>query len=115
MAYADENEAREAFEEATAPNIWALLEEDPPAGCEPIQDLYSWSLNFEPGRGPFALLLDLIGWSDEQLGEPLYNLATASLGYVELSKLAAALTEYADSPLTVRDYVDQLLEAEARS
>ena len=94
-------------------DIWKMLEADAPAGCEGIQDLYSWSLNFDAGKGPMTLFLDLIGWSDEQIGEPLYSLKDASLGYVELSKLAKALSEYADSPHEVREYVDQLLAAES--
>lgn len=99
-----------------SPDVWTLLEESPPAGCEATQDLYSWSLNYPAGCGPFALLLDLIGWTeDEGLGEPLYSLADSSLGYLELDKLGLALREYSDRPQDVRAYVDQLMEAEARS
>ena len=95
-------------------DIWEMLEQDAPKGCAAIQDLYSWSLNYPAGAGPFSLLLDLIGWSDEQLGEPLYSLKDSSLGYLELSKLAAALTEYSERPSDVRAYVDKLLEAESK-
>lgn len=95
-------------------NIWTMLEADAPNGCDPVQDLYSWSLNYEPGRGPISLYLDLIGWSEEHYGEPLYDLSTASLGYLELSKLAAALTAYADDPHGVYAYVEALMEAELR-
>lgn len=95
-------------------DIWAMLEDSAPAGCEAVQDLYSWGLNYDAGKGPFPLLLDLIGWSEDELGEPIYSLADASLGYLELSKLAAALSEYADRPHDVREYVDALMEAEAR-
>jgi hypothetical protein len=59
------------------------------------------------------LFLDLIGWSEDELGEPLYSLKNASLGYVELGKLAEALTEYADRPHDVREYVDALMAAES--
>ena len=94
-------------------DIWEMLEEDAPSGCEAVQDLYSWSLNYEAGKGPMTLYLDLIGWSEDHLGEPLYSLADASLGYLELGKLADALTAYADRPHDVRAYVDALLEAES--
>lgn len=93
-------------------DIWAMLEEDAPAGCKAVRDLYSWSLNYDAGKGPFTLFLDLLGWSDEQLGESMYDLDNASLGYVELDKLGLALREYAESPQNVREYVDQLLAAE---
>lgn len=93
-------------------DIWTLLEQGAPPGCEAVQDLYSWSLNYDPGRGPFALFLDLIGWSEDELGEPIYSLKDASLGYLELGKLAESLTEYADRPRDVREYVELLMAAE---
>jgi hypothetical protein len=94
-------------------SIWTLLEQDAPVGCAGVQDLYSWSLNYDAGTGPFVLFLDLIGWSAEEMGETLYNLNTASLGYLELDKLAVALTEYADRPHDVSDYVSELMAAES--
>lgn len=113
--YDNEYDAREAFEQAIAPSIWTMLEDDAPEGCDAIQDLYSWSLNYDPGRGPFALYLDLLGWTeDEGLDSPLYDLATASLGYLELSKLADALAEYVANPSQTRHYVRELMAAEMR-
>lgn len=97
-----------------APDIWELLEQDAPQGCEAIQDLYSWSLNYDPGKGPMTLFLDLIGYSVEEYGQALYDLSDASFGYVELDKLAKALTEYADRPHDVTEYVQALMEAEDR-
>lgn len=95
--------------------IWQMLEQDAPEGCEAVQDLYSWSLNYDAGRGPFALFIDLIGWSEDEIGEPIYSLKDASLGYVELDKLGLALREYADRPQDVRAYVDALMQAESES
>ena len=94
-------------------DIWEMLEQDAPAGCEAVQDLYSWSLNYDAGRGPFALLLDIIGWSEENVGESIYELSNYNLGYVEVSKLAAAMKEYSERPQDVRSYVDALMEAES--
>lgn len=96
-------------------NIWELLEQAAPEGCEGVQDLYSWSLNYDPGKGPFTLYLDLIGYSDDVYGEPMYNLKQASLGWIEIDKLATALTAYANDPQTVRPYVDQLMQAETEA
>ncbi len=98
-------------------DIWAMLEEPAPQGCEGVQDLYSWSLNYDAGNGPFALFLDLIGWSDEEIGSPLYDMGAcpSMLGYLEIGKLAVALTEYADAPHDVRAYVDALMTAEMSS
>jgi hypothetical protein len=91
---------------------WEMLENAPKA-VEDTADLYSWSTNYEAGMGPFTLFVDLIGWSDENIGEPLYSLKDARLGYLELSKLADALKEYANDPHGVREWVDAIIEAES--
>ncbi len=96
-------------------DIWTMLEESAPTGCSSVQDLYSWSLNYDAGTGPFTMFLDLVGWSEDEIGEDLYSYASRSLGYVELSKLASALEEYANDPHGVREYVDQLMNAEMDS
>ena len=54
----------------------------------------------------------MIGWSEENLGEPLYSLKDASLGYLELDKLGKALVEYSDQPHTVRAFVETLMALE---
>lgn len=97
--------------EETLKDVWELTE-NPPQGCEETASLYHWSTNYDAGKGPFTLFLDLLGWSDENIGEPLYGLKDASLGYVELDKLGAALREYADRPHDVREFVDTLVNAE---
>lgn len=86
--------------------------DDPPAYAEAVANLYDWSTNYAPGEGPITLFLDIIGWSDDNLGERVYR--SWSLGYVEIHRLAAALSEYADRPQDVREYVDLLLELEAQ-
>ena len=93
-------------------DIWTLLEERAPAGCSDVQALYSWSLDYDAGKGPFTLFLDLIGWNEDELGETLYNLTSASLGHVDLARLADALNQYVDAPDAVRVYVDTLMAAE---
>lgn len=95
-------------------DVWQLIEEAP-KHVEATADLYHWSTNYDAGKGPITLFLDLIGWSEDNIGEPLYSLKDASLGYVELDKLGLALREYADRPQDVREFVDQLLEAESNA
>lgn len=92
-------------------DIWALLEQDAPNGCAGVQDLYSWSLNYDAGRGPFVLFLDLIGYSEDEYGEKMFS--GLQMGYLELSKLATALEEYASRPYDVLGYVRTLMTAEA--
>jgi hypothetical protein len=99
--------------EEEAGDFWALLA-FPPLGCKAVADLWNWSTNYDAGKGPASLFLDLIGYSADEFGENLYVLGNASgLGYVELGKLAAALTEYADRPGDVREYVEALMAAES--
>ena len=107
MPYADGTETEDR------PDVWALLE-TPPKDCEAVADIYSWSLNYDAGTGPMTLFLDLIGWSEDEIGEPLFSLKGMSLGYLELGKLADALNEYTDRPSDVREFVDHLMEAESR-
>jgi len=71
--------------------------------------MIDWSANCEWSRSPYALYLDLIGESENRFGE---NLTTSVpvLGYVELDKLAKALTEYANRPNDIRDWLNGLEE-----
>ena len=93
-------------------DIWTLLEADAPAGCESIKDLYHWSLNYEAGQGPFALFLDMIGWSSDHIGCDIWSGKYDNLGYMEFDYLGQALMDYADNPLYVTDYIDALMKAE---
>jgi hypothetical protein len=77
-----------------------------------IVALYNWSLNYEAGQGPMTLFLDLIGYSQEEIGEPLYNLQKPMLGYLELDYLGDALKEYATIGQDAYDFVVRLISAE---
>ncbi len=77
-----------------------------------IVALYNWSLNYEAGQGPMTLFLDLIGYSELAIGEPLYSLNNAALGYLELDYLADALKEYATIGSDAYDFVLRIVEAE---
>lgn len=79
-----------------------------------ITDLYRWSGNYEPGQGPMTLFLDLIGYSDEQIGVKLYDMEKMRLGYLELDYLGDALKEYASKGQMAYEYVIDLLAAEGR-
>ncbi len=93
--------------EDTQQYVWTFTE-NAPDYVRATADLWHWSTNYDAGRGPITLMLDLIGWSEDNLGEPLYSLKDSSLGYLELQKLAAALSEYADRPQDVREWLDTL-------
>lgn len=90
-------------------DVWEYAE-NAPDYADAVSDLWHWSTNFDAGRGPITLFLDLIGWSAENIGENPYGLGDASsLGYVELDKLADALKQYADRPADVMAWIEGLL------
>lgn len=78
-----------------------------------ITALYNWSMNYEAGKTPFTLFIDLIGYSQEEIGEPIYNLSNPLLGYLELDYLGDALKEYATIGSDAYDYVVAIINAEA--
>ena len=78
-----------------------------------ITALYNWSMNYDAGKTPFTLFIDLIGYSQEQLGATLYDLSNPLLGYLELDYLGDALKEYATIGSDAYDYVVAILNAEA--
>ena len=95
----------------TYEDVWQFVE-NAPKYVEATADLWHWSTNFDAGQGPISLFLDIIGWSDDTLGEPIYSLKDASLGYLEIDKLGKALREYADRPGDVRTWIDELTSYE---
>ena len=68
--------------------------------------LFEWSQNFD-FPNPASLFLDLIGWSEEELGDRLCRDKQPILGYLELDYLADALKEYAKHPWVVTLWVDR--------
>jgi hypothetical protein len=97
----------------TNPKFWELLE-TPPDYAAHTNALYEWSLNYDAGKGPITLFLDLIGYSANEYGTNLFDLSEVhrSLGYLELDYLGDALKEYADRPGDVMAWLEQLLAAE---
>ena len=87
--------------------------ESAPAYAEAVARLWSWSENFDY-PSPASFFLDLIGYSDDNYGEPLTSMTDVpgKLGYLEIDMLADALKEYADRPVHVGNYVERLTSAE---
>jgi hypothetical protein len=88
------------------------LLETPPANCEPIARLWTWSENYNYPT-PATLFLDITGYSEDELGERLCRDTMPAIGYLEAGMLGEALTAYADYPDTVMAYVRELLAGEA--
>jgi len=85
---------------------------------EAVEALADWSTNCEHPT-PFALFLDLIGWSEDNYGERICTDKGSGLhvqpgiGYIEASKLAAALEAWSDRPREVEAAVADIIEREA--
>ena len=92
-------------------DVWEFLERPNPKAPE-AQALYSWGLNCNRDANPFTVYLDLIGWSKENYGSDLVIRDLGYLGYMELGYLADALTEYANSPREVTEWLDALMACE---
>lgn len=95
--------------------LWEMFE-NPPAYAGHTTALWEWSRNFDAGRTPATIFLDLIGYSADQYGAPLFNYSEiqCALGYLELNYLGDALKEYAERPSDVMAWVEKLLEAEMK-
>lgn len=78
-----------------------------------ITALYNWSTNYEAGKTPFTLLIDLIGYTADNYGESLFNITKTPLGYLELDYLGDALKEYATIGQDAYDYIVAILDTEA--
>lgn len=108
----------------TTTTVWEFLER-PNTHARQAQACYEWGLNCDRSGNPFLVLLDLIGWSEENYGQHLIlgeskhegrraqNLSdTWSLGYMELNYLADALNEYTLAPNEVGEWVTALMMCE---
>jgi hypothetical protein len=64
---------------------------------------------------PFRKLLDFVGYSMQEFAHPLDNWAdpSDSLGFIELGKIAEALTEWANRPQDCEAFVSELLSVES--
>jgi hypothetical protein len=83
-----------------------------------VAELYRWAANFDNFE-PFRKYLDLIGYAETAYGEELaladWKAPASGLGYMELAKLADALTEYANRPQEVERWIMELLEVEGEA
>jgi len=78
---------------------------------ELVDDLWSWSQNYEFPT-PASLFLDLIGYSLDEFGEPLCAAGSPTLGYKEHHLLGWALLAYAHRPGDVLERVGELMADE---
>ena len=78
---------------------------------EAIKTLFDWSENFESGKNPYCLFLDLIGYSHENYQSKSYfgSHLHEHLGYKEMCMLGDALKTFEDNGYdAVYDYCTEL-------
>ena len=93
-----------------------------PPQASAIEELHDWSLNYNAGRNPYCVFLDLIGYAYDRWGTDAYiapNITADSgryssvLGYKELCMLADALNIFEDNGYDqVYEWCDALNESE---
>ena len=76
-----------------------------PPEASAIEELHDWSLNYNAGRNPYCVFLDLIGYAYDRWGTDAYIAPPITsdggrydgiLGYKELCMLSDALRVYAE-------------------
>lgn len=91
-------------------NLWEFLEDETKNHPEEVKALFEWSLNFDHDQRPFNLMLDLIGWSEDNYGVSMAK--NVRLGYLEADYLSDALKEWAMYPQQVETWIDRLMATE---
>jgi hypothetical protein len=91
-------------------DIWEFLEDETIFHPTETKALFEWSLNYDHQDRPFNLMLDLIGWSEDNYGTPMSS--GVRLGYLEADYLGDALKEWADHPQQVEDWITDLMNCE---
>ena len=93
-----------------------------PPQASAIEELHDWSLNYDTGRNPYCVFLDLIGYAYERWGCDAYmapvgtnngGIYSPVLGYKELCMLSDALEVFHNNGFDqVYDWCDKLSESE---
>lgn len=91
------------------------LIDNAPERLSRIARLWSESSNYDY-PSPATFFIDLIGYTDEEFGEPLTTMkqAVERLDFISLGLIGQALDEYTDRPDDARNFVRDLLDSEGR-
>jgi len=80
---------------------------------EKLTELYKWSANYESGKNPFCVYLDLIGYSKEHYGVNFVNNPNEYLGYLEYTMLANCLALFENNGYdTIYNIIDEITQEE---
>jgi len=76
---------------------------------EKLKELYEWSANYENGKNPFCIYLDLIGYSKEKYGTIFVENHSEYLGYLEYTMLANCLALFENNGYeTIYNIIDEI-------
>lgn len=82
---------------------------------EKLTELYEWSENFESGKNPFCVYLDLIGYSKEHYGNNIVDNPNEFLGYTEYTMLANCLALFENNGYeTIYNIIDEITKEKER-
>ena len=80
---------------------------------EKLTELYEWSSNFDRGKNPFCIYLDLIGYSKEYYGVNLVANPSDYLGYLEYTMLSNCLALFENNGYdTIYNIIDEITQEE---
>ena len=91
-------------------DIWGFLEFHDETRFQDLAELVNWSMNFDHKDSPYLAFLDLIGYSQDNYGDIMYQWDTNRMGYLELNYVADALKLYTSDPSGVIDWITELDE-----
>ena len=91
-------------------DIWGFLEVHDETRFQDLAELVNWSMNFDHKDSPYLAFLDLIGYSQDNYGDTMYQWDTNRMGYLELDYIADALKLYTSDPSAVLEWVTELNE-----
>ena len=72
----------------------------------PIAGLWDWSRNYDFAESPWALFLDVIGYSFDAVGTRIFE--GHSLDFISADEFADALKIWATRPNDVVDYIQHI-------
>ena len=80
---------------------------------EKLTELYKWSANYDRGKNPFCVYLDLIGYSESYYGETIVKNPSECLGYLEYIMLANCLALFENNGYdTIYNIIDEITQEE---
>jgi len=80
---------------------------------EKLKELFEWSSNYDSGKNPFCVYLDLIGYSQKHYGGNLVKNPSECLGYLEYTMLSNCLALFENNGYEIiYNIIDEITQEE---